>query len=168
ILLGRDGAIKVTDFGIARTAARTTGNLSGTFGTPGYLPPEALLSAAFTPMADLFAVGAVFYEVLTGQPPHTGKNAQETLVRTATVVPVSVRERNRSVPPAVDEIVLGLLQKDPTKRKPPSARELAEALDSIADKNGWKWTAPMLLTGETPWAIADSATAAIPLSGKLG
>lgn len=171
ILLGRDGAIKVTDFGIARTAVRTTGDLSGTFGTPGYLPPEALLSAAFTPMADLFAVGAVFYEVLIGQPPHTGKNAQETLARTATAVPVSVRERNRSVPPAVDEIVLGLLEKDPTRRKPPSARELAEALDSIANKNGWKWTAPMLLTGPTPWAMADGAdgaTAAIPLSGQLG
>ena len=49
ILLGRDGVIKVTDFGIARSAIQAAGTVTGTFGTPGYLPPEALTSAAFTP-----------------------------------------------------------------------------------------------------------------------
>ena len=168
ILLGRDGAIKVTDFGIARSALRATGNISGTFGTPGYLPPEALDSKAFTPMADLFGVGAVFYELLTGEPPHAGKTAQETLVRTATATAVSVRERNKSVPPAIDEIILGLLVKNPRLRRPGSARELADSLEAIADKQGWKWVAPPLLAEESAISESERATAAIPGSGKLG
>ena len=168
ILLGRDGAVKVTDFGIARSAIGTTGRVSGTFGTPGYLPPEALGSAAFTPTADLFGVGAVFYELLTGEPPHAGKNAQETLVKTATKAAVSVRETNKSVPPAVDDIILGLLEKDPRKRRPATARELADALEKIADRNGWKWTAPLMLAGEVPGVSSESPTAALPASGGLG
>ncbi len=168
ILLGRDGAVKVTDFGIARSAIGTTGRVSGTFGTPGYLPPEALGSAAFTPTADLFGVGAVFYELLTGEPPHAGKNAQETLVKTATKAAVSVRETNKSVPPAVDDIILGLLEKDPRERRPATARELADALEKIADRNGWKWTAPLMLAGEVPGVSSESPTAALPASGGLG
>lgn len=168
ILLGRDGGIKVTDFGIARSAIRATGNISGTFGTPGYLPPEALDSATFTPMADLFGVGAVFYELLTGEPPHAGRTAQETLLRTATTPAVSVRERNKSVPPAIDEIILGLLEKNPQQRRPASARELANALEAIADKHGWKWIAPPLLAEESAISESERETAAIPGSGKLG
>ena len=167
ILLGRDGAVKVTDFGIARSMVRTTGNLAGTFGTPGYLPPEALTSAAFTPVADLYSLGAVFYELLTGTPPHVGKTAQETLVRTANTPAVSIRERNKSVPPAVDEIVLGVLVKDPLLRNPASARELADRLEAIADKNGWKWAAPAILAeGQGP-GLTDLPTAGIVAPEKV-
>jgi hypothetical protein len=168
ILLGRDGGIKVTDFGIARSAARNTTSLSGTFGTPGYLPPEALGSAAFTPMADLFGVGAMFYELLTGNPPHMGKTAQETLVKTVTMAAVSVREINRSVPPSVDAIILGLLEKDPDRRHPASARELADELEAIADRNGWKWTVPAALLGEPAAIGPESPTAALPTPGQVG
>ena len=168
ILLGKDGSIKVTDFGIARSAIRNTSGLSGTFGTPGYLPPEALASMTFTPAADLFGLGAVFYEVLTGAPPHEGKSPQETLVKTATMEAVSVRERNKSVPPAVDDLILGLLQKDPGRRRPASARELAEVLEGVAARNGWKWTAPAILAGRAAMARNEMATAAIPPPPTLG
>ncbi|MEO8500426.1 MAG: serine/threonine protein kinase [Vicinamibacteria bacterium] len=170
ILLGHDNGVKVTDFGIARSAIRTTGNISGTFGTPGYLPPEALSSGAFTPMADLFGVGAVFYELLVGEPPHAGKNAQETLLRTATVTAESVRERNKSVPPAIDEVIRGLLVKDPARRRPSSARELADILEAIADRHGWKWAAPPLLADGAKTAESDSdrPTTGLPDAMKLG
>ena len=75
---------------------------------------------------------------------------------------VSVREANKSVPPAVDAIVLGLLNKNPDKRRPATARELAEALEAIADKNGWKWAIPPLLAGETIAIEMETPTAAIP------
>lgn len=168
ILLGKDGSIKVTDFGIARSVLRSTGNVSGTFGTPGYLPPEALSSSAYAPTADLFGVGAVFYEILTGRPPHAAKTAQETLVRTVTSAAASVRETNKSVPPAVDDLILGLLEKDPARRRPGTARELANSLESIAERNGWKWTAPAMLAGRAAAEEAEVATAAIPLPTKLG
>ena len=168
ILLGRDGAVKVTDFGIARSVIRNTGNLTGTFGTPGYLPPEALGSSEFTPMADLFGVAAVFYELLVGESPHAGRTAQETLVRTVTQAATPVRERNKSVPPGVDALILGLLEKDPALRKPSSAREVADVLEAIADRNGWKWTAPPALSGDAPETVSEQATAAIPVAPRLG
>ena len=170
ILLGRDGGVKVTDFGIARSAIRATGNISGTFGTPGYLPPEALVSAAFTPMADLFGVGAVFYELLVGEPPHAGKTAQETLMRTAATPAPSVRESNKSVPPAIDEVIHGLLEKDPARRRPSSARELADTLEAIAGRNGWKWVPPPILAdpSKTSESRSDLPTAALPGAAKLG
>ena len=170
ILLGRDGGVKVTDFGIARSAIRATGNISRTFGTPGYLPPEALVSAAFTPMADLFGVGAVFYELLVGEPPHAGKTAQETLMRTAATPAPSVRESNKSVPPAIDEVIHGLLEKDPARRRPSSARELADTLEAIAGRNGWKWVPPPILAdpSKTSESRSDLPTAALPGAAKLG
>lgn len=178
ILLGRDGAIKVTDFGISRSAVRATGDITGTFGTPGYLPPEALTTSDLTPMADLFAVGAVFYEILVGEPPHVGKNAQESLIKTATVAATPVRERNKSVPPGIDALILGLLEKDPNSRRPGSAAELAAALEAINDRNGWKWVVPPALATPDPnegregrrsgHVDTEQPTTAIPGSEKLG
>lgn len=170
ILLGKDGAVKVTDFGIARSMMRHTGNIEGTLGTPGYLPPEALGSKEFTPAADLFGVGAMFYELLTGTPPHAGRTAQETLVRTVTQVATPVREHNKSVPPAIDEIILGLLEKDPERRRPATAKDLADALEAIANRNGWKWAAPPALASGGPQRpdVSELATAAIPAGPALG
>lgn len=168
ILLGRDGAIKVTDFGIARSAVRAAGHPGGTFGTPGYLPPEALGSAPFTPMADLFGVGAIFYETLAGEPPHTGKNSSEILLRTVSVPAASVRERNKSVPLSIDNIILGLLEKDPDQRRPGSALDLAVMLETMAERSGWKWSAPAFLAEGKVVDDSDTETTEIPDSTRLG
>ena len=169
ILLGRDGAIKVTDFGIARSAVRATGNISGTFGTPGYLPPEALGSAAFTPMADLFGVGAVFYELLIGEPPHAGKTAQETLVRTATAPATSVRDRNKSVPPAIDDDHPRASGKGPeaaAARLGPRTRERSRGDRGQAgmEMGGASACSPR----RAPPPRRRRPTAAIPVPAKLG
>ena len=168
ILLGRDGAIKVTDFGIARSAVRAAGQAGATFGTPGYLPPEALESAPFTPMADLFGVGAVFYETLAGEPPFTGKNSREILLRTVSVPAASVRERNKSVPLSIDNIILGLLEKDPGQRRPGSALDLAVRLETMAETSGWKWSVPAFLAEGTGVDDSDTETTEIPDATRLG
>ncbi len=168
ILLGRDGAIKVTDFGIARSAVRAAGHAGATFGTPGYLPPEALESAPFTPMADLFGVGAVFYETLAGEPPFTGRNSRETLLRTVSVPAASVRERNKSVPLSIDNIISGLLEKDPGQRRPGSALDLAVRLETMAETSGWKWSAPAFLAEGTGVDDSDTETTEIPDTARLG
>ena len=162
ILLGRDGSVKVTDFGIARSAVRTTGNLSGTFGTPGYLAPEALTAATYSAAADLFALGAVFFEALTGDTPFAGKDAREILVKTATASAPSVREKDRSVPPLVDGIIASLLEKDPARRSPATATELAEALEEVAQKNDWRWSPPAALASEPRPSMSDLPTAMLP------
>ena len=168
ILLGRDGAIKVTDFGIARSAVRAAGHPGATFGTPGYLPPEAIESAPFTPMADLFGVGAVFYETLAGEPPFTGKNSRETLLRTVSVPAASLRERNKSVPLSIDNIISGLLEKDPGQRRPGSALDLAVRLETMAETSGWKWSAPAFLAEGTGVDDSDTETSEIPDAARLG
>ena len=80
----------------------------------------------------------------------------------------SVRERNKSVPPAVDEVIHGLLEKDPKRRRPASAHDLADTLEAIADKNGWKWTAPPIIAGQAAAAESERPTASMPGSAKLG
>jgi hypothetical protein len=85
-------------------------------------------------------------------------------VNTATRNAVPVREANKSVPPAVDEIILGLLNKNPANRRPATARELAEALEAIAARNGWKWTVPKMVAGEASGVDPERATVALPYS----
>lgn len=158
VLLGRDGSIKVTDFGIARSLKRTSTEASGTFGTPGYLPPEALRTNEFTAVADLYSLASVLYELLTGSPPHVGKNAQETLVKTASAAVVPVRQKNPAVPPGLDALILGLLEKDPARRKPGTAKEVAVALEELCERNAWKWIPPTAVFGkEGPPRMPDES-----------
>src|SRR5436305_11987807 len=72
VLLGRDGSIKVTDFGIADLIAATSRADGLVFGTPGYLPPEALRGSGHDRTGDLFALGVVLYECLAGVKPFGG------------------------------------------------------------------------------------------------
>jgi hypothetical protein len=89
-------------------------------------------------------------------------------MRTATLPAVSVRERNGSVPPAIDELILGLLEKDPKKRRPESARELAGLLEAFAEKNGWKWVVPPILARDQSGGVdSETPTAAVPAPSKL-
>jgi serine/threonine-protein kinase len=139
VLLGLDGSVKVTDFGIAGRLAGDSGP-QPVFGTPGYLPPEALQGQTQGAPGDLFALGVIMYEALAGQIPVHGVNAQETLLRTQTGSLTVLRALNPDVPAELEELVLGLLERDPEKRRPASPKEAAAQLDSIARSHGWTWT----------------------------
>ncbi|MBT2469412.1 serine/threonine protein kinase [Streptomyces sp. ISL-66] len=127
ILLTTAGRIKICDFGIARQAGvqglTTAGSVTG---TPAYMSPEQARGAETDARSDLYGLGCVLYQLLTGHPPFSG-TGWEILAQHAHQRPVSVRGLRHDVPVALDLVILSLLSKDPADR-PPNAHETAERL----------------------------------------
>ena len=129
VLRGEAGEAKVADFGIALAASRTP-STSGTnllFGTPGYMSPEQAMGERVGPESDLYSLGVVLYEMLTGVVPFEAEGALATAMKHVTDEPIPPRERDPHVPEAMDALVMVLLAKNPEDRYP-SAWELAEDL----------------------------------------
>jgi tRNA A-37 threonylcarbamoyl transferase component Bud32/dipeptidyl aminopeptidase/acylaminoacyl peptidase len=122
----------VADFGIAlAVSAAAGGRMTETglsLGTPHYMSPEqATAEKTITNRSDIYSLGAVLYELLTGEPPHTGTSAQQIIMRIVTEMPRLVTQVRTSVPPNVAAAVTKALAKLPADRFD-SARAFAEAL----------------------------------------
>jgi CheY-like chemotaxis protein len=141
VLLGRDGAIKLTDFGIA---SLVSSRMHGTvFGTPGYVPPEALRGRGFEASGDLFALGALAYRCLTGQPAFVGRTPDEVMLSSLSGRVLPVHEGCPDVPAELAAMVTGLLERDPERRLGDAAFVTGQ-LGQMAAVHGWAWTAPDL------------------------
>jgi serine/threonine-protein kinase len=131
ILLTRDGTPKITDFGLAKRVEEDAGHThSGTIvGTPSYMAPEQAEGHPHVvgPPADVYALGAVLYELLTGRPPFKAATALETLDQVRTREPLAPTQLQPRVPRDLETICLKCLQKDPHRRYA-SADDLAEDL----------------------------------------
>jgi eukaryotic-like serine/threonine-protein kinase len=137
VLLAADGTPKITDFGLAKRVDQDHGETrSGTLvGTPSYMSPEQARgkSGSIGPATDVYALGAVLYELLTGRPPFRAENACETLVQVVHHDPVSPRQLLPNLPRDLATVCLKCLDKDPKKRYP-SAVELADDLRRFLDR----------------------------------
>jgi len=117
VLLDEAGEAKVADFGIA--LATSTSSPSGTnllFGTPSYMSPEQAMGEAVGPQSDLYSLGVVIYEMLTGELPFAAEGPLATAMKHVIEQPLPPRKRNPLVPEGMDALVMGLLAKKPENR----------------------------------------------------
>jgi len=145
-ILLSDGHALVADFGVAKAVSDAVSTLGGTprttlttagmtLGTPTYMSPEqAAADPQIDSRADLYALGVVAYEMLTGRPPFVGATMQQILAAHVTEVPDPVAKRRSSIPAPIAAIVMQCLEKNPADR-PRSAESLIAVLDGATTLN---------------------------------
>jgi class 3 adenylate cyclase len=127
VWLDDDGHARLGDFGLATTEGRSRVSGGTLVGTVAYLPPEQALGDAAGPASDLYSLGALLYEMLTGQPPFSGDDAVSIISQHLHADPVPPSRLNKEVPEALDRAVLSLLAKREEAR-PAGAVEARELL----------------------------------------
>jgi serine/threonine-protein kinase len=130
VLVTRTGDVKVTDFGIARAAAAPLTSTSAILGTAGYMSPEQAMGEQVGPQSDLYSLGVVLYEMLTGDLPYNAESPVALAMKHVHEPSRSPREVNPNVPEPLDTVILKLLAKNPEDRYA-SAAELADDLERI-------------------------------------
>ncbi|MGQ0678229.1 MAG: protein kinase domain-containing protein [Actinomycetota bacterium] len=130
IMIDDAGLVKVADFGIAKTSSDGLTIAGSVMGTVAYLSPEQAAGEAVDPRTDIYALGCVLYEMLTGRPPISGESLIEVAHKLSTYTPPSPSELNPLVPAALDEIVGRASAKEPAQRYP-DAREMRRALQGM-------------------------------------
>jgi predicted Ser/Thr protein kinase len=149
---GRKDFVKILDFGLARLLQETAGAARGAvFGTPEYMSPEQTLGAEATAQSDLYSLGVVFYEMLTGRLPFEGPGRNAVMEQHRTVPTVPPSRHLPGLLPLAESIVLKLLEKD-------SARRYRDAHHLLEDVKALQRQAP-----RSPWE-----TTAEPASGGRG
>jgi beta-lactam-binding protein with PASTA domain/predicted Ser/Thr protein kinase len=148
VMADADGRLKVTDFGIARAGVSQMTEAGSIIGTAQYLSPEQARGAAVDQRSDLYSVGVLLYEMLTGTVPFTGDSPVEIAMKHLSDTPRPPSLERPEIPPDLDMIVLRALAKNPDDRFQ-TAEEMAAELDRFAQGAG--------VTTET----ADAATAVL-------
>jgi WD40 repeat protein len=155
---------KVTDFGLAKDLDDPSGQTgSGTIlGTPSYMAPEQAVAGnqPVGPAADVYALGAVLYEMLTGRPPFKAATVLDTLEQVRSQEPVPPRRLQPKVPRDLETITLKCLEKDP-RRRYPGAAELAEDLRAFLDGRPIQARPVGVVEQAVKWARRRPAVAAL-------
>lgn len=126
ILIDGEGTAKIADFGIARPQNSSLTGAGALIGTPNYMSPEQVKCSPVTTKSDIFAVGIVMYEMLTGLKPFAGADVSSILRNVVEKNPPPASESNRNVPPAVADFVARLFKKTPEERIASAALALPE------------------------------------------
>jgi serine/threonine-protein kinase len=116
VLVDDDDRVKVTDFGIARAGASEMTETGSIMGTAQYLSPEQAHGNAVSARSDLYSIGIMLYELLTGRVPFDGDSPVTVALKQVSELPVMPRALNPQIPPALEDVVLKSLEKDPDHR----------------------------------------------------
>ena len=131
IMLLDSGTVKITDFGIA-LLSRGSLTLDSVFGSPKYISPEQVVGQQADARSDIFSLGAVLYELLTGSPAFTASDLDAVLCQVINEMPAAPSTRNPNIAPGFDRITARAMAKHPDDRYP-SAQEMADDLRNFQD-----------------------------------
>ncbi|MFI8365102.1 protein kinase [Streptomyces sp. NPDC085612] len=168
VMIRPDGTVLVLDLGVASVMDTDTTRLTSTgtpIGSPAYMAPEQAMSGAVGPYTDLYALGVLLYELLSGNVPFAGSTALGVLHRHLYEAPLPVRPQRPEVPQELEALLMRLLAKDPQDR-PSSAQEVYEALAPLLPaRDGRGASGPLdptrpFVRPQAPWP--DRATAIPP------
>jgi len=159
ILINRDGGIKISDFGIAHTEASELTQHGDVLGTPHYMAPEQFLGLPIVVATDLYAVGVIAYDLLTGSKPFVGSTAT-VMQQVLNERPADPSSRNPALSPAVDQVLQRALAKKPEERFQ-SAREFAQTFRAAIEASLGQ-PAPALLDAARLIQAGAAAQAAAP------
>jgi serine/threonine-protein kinase len=132
IMVCNDGSIRIMDFGIAKSLKMrrlTFVGFSPTMGTPDYMAPEQVKGKRGDERTDLYALGAILYEMTTGQTPFEGESPYAVMNARVTGDPIAPRKVNPKLTPAIEEIILHAMERDPAARFASAAAMKAELDD---------------------------------------
>ncbi|MEU2998524.1 serine/threonine-protein kinase [Streptomyces sp. NPDC007027] len=168
VMVRPDGTVTVLDLGVASVLDTDTTRLTHTgspIGSPAYMSPEQAMGGAVGPYTDLYALGVLLHELLSGDVPFAGSTALGVLHRHLYEAPVPVRQQRPEVPVALEALVLRLLAKDPQER-PASAQEVYEELAPLLPKQGTP-AGPLdptrpFLRPHAPWPDRAATPAPVP------
>jgi eukaryotic-like serine/threonine-protein kinase len=131
VLVDGEGRVKVTDFGIARAGTSQMTETGSIVGTAQYLSPEQARGGEVDPRSDLYSLGVVLYELLTGKTPFDGETPVEIAMKHLSTAPKPPSKLRPEIPPELDKVVLRALAKSPDDRYQ-SADEMEADLDRVA------------------------------------
>ena len=160
IRIAEDGRAKLMDFGVAHLASSNLTSTGASLGTPVYMSPEQMTGGKATPATDVFAVGAVLYELLTGKKPFDAPTLQSLFYKILTEKPKPIREVTHGLPSALDHIVEKAMAKDAAQRYQ-TALDMANDLSAVrAVLSGPGYPSSVSLSATVEHAIRQSQRAA--------
>ena len=164
VMVGADGHVKITDFGIARMESASVRTQTGmVLGSPKYMSPEQVMGKLIDQRSDVFSLGVVLYEMLTGKAPFVGENVNAIMYQTLNSIPSPPGSLNKAVPDMLNFIVAKALAKGLDDRYQ-SAKELADDLRACRD--GMPQSVSPLAAAKAPVSFSDE-TALVPRAENI-
>jgi len=133
VMLLKNGNIKVTDFGIAKAISSSRTKTGVILGTPNYMSPEQIMGQKVDSRSDIFSLGVLFYQLITGELPFHGENLSALLYQITQIKHPSPRSHNQKIPAVCEQILDKALAKNPDKRFR-SAGEMARVINALGQR----------------------------------